>query len=209
MRRAATLLVLLAGAAGCRSVDVRTPFAARDELGRLTEVERADEKPGAWLYRVDTARLPGPVGPPSDPHGGGLRVAVTSEPGLPGDADAHEVYERVAFDVPVGRGIWPGRPYMSPALADPSWVGAEVSVAWAVVLESRSDCAVLVDAVPVLIDPTGCRAALVDLRVRRVIALDEAVVLGVDAGDPAAAQASVLVGAPPDRPGRFVIRVRS
>jgi hypothetical protein len=210
MRTAAILLALAAGASACRSVDVRSPFASRDELGNLTQVEKADEKPGAWRYRVDSGRLPGPAPTPSDPHPGGLRVAVTAEPGLPGDADAHEVYERVAFDVPVGRrAVWTGRPYASPAAVDPMWVGAEVGVVWAVVLESRTDCAVLVDAVPVLIHQSGCRAALVDLRVRRVLSLDEALVLAVDPSDPAASQAAVLVGSRDGETGRFILRVRS
>jgi hypothetical protein len=66
---------------------------------------------------------------------------------------------------------------------------------------------VLVEAVPQLTHPSGCVAVLDDLRVRRVLGLDEALVIGVDPGDPAAEQAAVLVGAP-GRTGRFVIRVR-
>jgi hypothetical protein len=210
VRTPSILLALAAGLSACRSVDVRSPFASRDELGRLTEVERADEKPGAWRYRVDSGRLPGPAPSPSDPHPGGLRVAVTRDASLPGDADAHEVYERVAFDVPVGRhGVWTGRPYASPAAMDPMWTGAEIGVVWAVVLESRSQVAVLVDAVPVLIHASGTRAALVDLRIRRVLSLDEALVIAVDPGDPAAGQAAVLVGSRDGQSGRFVIRVRS
>jgi hypothetical protein len=208
--RTAPLLGLALVLSACRAVDVRTPLPDRDALGRPKPLHDPplDQPTGAWRWHVDTATLDGPVASPSDAHRGGLRVAVVSEAGLPGDAATHEVVEKEAVALPLGQGRWPGRPYTSPPLSDPIWTGADVCVFWVVALHPRGSCAVLVEAVPQLSHPSGCTAVLSDLRVRRVLGLDEALVIGVDPGDPAAEQAAVLVGMPPGKTGRFVLRVR-
>jgi hypothetical protein len=206
--RALPLLVLVAGLGACRSVDVRSHFSPPDELGRPKPIFEEDERTGAWRWRLDTARLRGPGPATFDAHPGGLRVAVVEDAPLPGDADSHQAIEGHPIPLPVSRGIWPNRPYTSPATADPIWVGAEVHVDWVVALEPRGSCAVLLEAAPRLTHASGCVAVLTDLRVRRVLGLGETLVLSADANDLAAAQAGMLVGFPPGQPGSFAIRVR-
>jgi hypothetical protein len=210
MRALPPVVVLLAaaGLAGCRSVDVRSHFSPPDALGRPKPIFEEDERTGAWRWRLDTARLPGPGPSAFDPHPGGLRVSVVEDAALPGDADSHQAIEGHPIPLPVSRGIWPNRPYASPATFDPIWVGAEVCVDWVVALEPRGSCAVLLEAAPRLTHATGCVAVLTDLRVRRVVGLGETLVLSADVSDPAAAQAGMLVGFPPGQAGSFAIRVR-
>src|SRR5688572_934730 len=141
--RIASLLALALSLAACRSMDVRTHIPQNDALGRPKPIFDVEDEPGVWRWRVDTARLDGPIAAASDPHPGGLRVAVESAAALPGDADTHQAVESVSFEIPVGQGRWAGRPYASPACVDPIWVAAEVCVTWAIVLESRGTCAVL------------------------------------------------------------------
>jgi hypothetical protein len=204
----AAALLLLASLSGCRSVDVRSHFSPPDALGRPKPIFEEDESTGAWRWRLDTARLPGPGPATSDAHPGGLRVAVVEDAALPGDADSHQAIEGQTIALPVSRGIWPGRPYTSPALADPIWVGGEVCVTWVVALEPRGSCAVFVEAAPQLTHATGCVAVLTDLRVRRVLGLGETLVLSADLASPAAAQGGMFVGFPPGQAGSFAIRVR-
>jgi hypothetical protein len=179
-----------------------------DALGRTPKYVDEEHQPGPWRWHLDTATLEGLVPPPSDGHLAGLRVAVVADAGLPGDADTHEVVEDVAVALPVGRARWAGRPYASPATSDEIWLGSDVRVAWVVAVERRGPCAVLIEAAPQLTHPSGCVAVLTDLKVRRVLGPGEALVIGVDPGDPASEQAAALVGATPGRPARFVIRIR-
>ncbi len=204
-----------AGLAACSATDERS--AASRVEGPGNPAPKALDVYEVWEWRVETGRLSGPVPAPAETFRAGLRVAVTRDAGLPGFADAHQVAEGVPVAIPVGEGRWPAGGWASPATADPIWADAQVRVSWQVTIRRRGTCAADVEAVPLLVHPTGCVALLHDLAVRRVVGLEEALVIGTDSAaaptgaDPMARAARLLGGGGGTRgggPGRVVFRLR-
>lgn len=151
-----------------------------------------------WI--VDVGLAPGPVPGGGAALGGGLVVALrTDHPSV--RAETASVEEGTATGFAVGAGPWPGG--LDPAGA--ACAGAERRVEWLVCLRSRGTCAVEVDAVPQLVGG-GTVTALERYRVRRVVQLDEALVIGADAARAPSAEGAALVGG---SRSRFVLRVRA
>jgi hypothetical protein len=204
-------LALLAALAACRTVE--GPIAGRDAMGRLAP---PPESPDAWRYVIDAEVQA--VETPADAAGSalpaGLRAIVEPSPGIRGGADAHAAVEGVATPVPVGEAVWNNDVYRSPATRDPVWNRARVAVEWVVLLRSRGGCFVEVEIVPRLLHASGCVARLDEFRVVRRLALDDALVFGLDPRHPAAADARALFGAraataPAGTPLRLALRVRA
>ena len=82
--------------------------------------------------------------------------------------------------------------------------GREVVVEWFVCARTRGSCSLEVDAVPRLVGDGGI-TVLERFRVRRVVAVGEALVIGTT-GRATSADAAALVGGPASR---FVLRVRA
>jgi hypothetical protein len=191
-------LVVVALASGCRAGEI--PGIGRDSLGRPVA---PDEGEHLWRWLVETHVDEGSVaGGTSLPAG--LVVAVDRAPEARGRAATHATTEDRVAAVPLGEAVFDGRTWRSASTADPAWVGARVDVEWLLLLRSAGACAARVEAVPRLVREDGCVARLDELRVSRVVALDEALVIGVDPARAVSAAGRALVGGG----SRLVIRVK-
>ena len=194
--------------AGCRTMEVRAPIpVGADDMGRSIGPLAPDR---GWGFVVETGVLAGPpvgAGAGSGERvGAGLFVAVRAEPGLPGTATTHAVEEYRPSALPVGTVRWPRG-----ALGFESGSGGpsdDVAIEWMIGVRSRGSCAVDVDLVPRLTPSCGAPRFLESLRLRRTVALGDAVVLTADPAAGSPSDASRLVGMPAGRAGRFVIRIR-
>jgi len=200
-------LALAVGLLGCRGMDVGPGYV--DPPGgpgrRILSVHDARE--ARWT--VDSGVLEGFTKSQVERLPSGLRVALTAEGGLPGNVATTGAEHGVPVALPVGTVAWPAGARVSAAVSDPLWDGAEVRVEWLVTLSPHGSCGAVVEAVPRLTHLCGTTVLLVELTVRRSVALEEAVVLDVAPGHPSEAALSLLVGGGPGRPARFVIRVRA
>ena len=180
-----------------------TPGWRWSTLGESVDRPVSDGEPEPrWQGMVDAGPADG--GLDGAPLPGGLAVAVR------GEAPARRV-ETASVEAgtphlfPVGRATWPTDASVAAGLVPE---GRRVRLAWQVCLRPRGSCAVEVEAVPVVLDDDGTTTAIEAWRVRRTVALDEALVVGTDATRRASAAAALVVGAPGGA-GRFVVRVRS
>jgi hypothetical protein len=211
LRAARTALVacVVATALGCQGND-RPPRPR--ESGPDLPPPKALDVIETWEWRVETARLADPAPVPSEPVRGGLRVAVVRTGSLPAAAEAHQVAEDAPATVSVGLGRWPPGGWSSPALADPIWHDAEVRVEWRLLLRRRGTRNVDVELTPQVVHTSGRVATLSDLAIRRVVSLEESIVVGTDpkapADHPKANTATQHVGAGGGGPGSLVVRVR-
>jgi len=199
---AAVLLALLVG--GCRTTAV-TAWApgGTDAMGRPVNPLAPDH---GWSWTLEAGAIPGPLSGSSERLGSGLRVAIRPSSGLPGTAATFGVEEYRPSGIPVGTVRWPrgALGYVSPATGPSD----DVVVEWMVGLRERGSCAVDVDLVPRLTPSCGGATFLESLRVRRTVGLGDSIVLAADPAAGSSPDASLLVGAPAGRAGRFVIRVR-
>lgn len=184
---AGLLVVLVAALAACRSVE--TPLDRAAATARTGPPPPAEE---AWRWVVDSEVQRGGVEGGLPLPRAGLRVVAGSVPATSGFAPSHQVVEGVPAPIPVGDAVYEGR---------------RVSVEWRVTLRRRGSCAVEVDLVPVLIEG-GCPTVLEDLRIVRVVALDEGIAIGVSERAAGAGRALLGAKAPPSGPARLVLRVR-
>ncbi|MCC7138722.1 MAG: hypothetical protein IT460_09900 [Planctomycetes bacterium] len=180
-----------------------TPGWRWSTLGESVDRPVSDgESEPRWQWMVDAGPADGGV--EGTPLPGGLSVAVRN------DAPSRRV-ETASIEAgrphrfPVGRAPWLGD---GGGAAGPVTQGRVVRIAWQVCLRARGTCSVEVEAVPVLIDDADEETPLEAWRVRRTLALDEALVVGTDPARQPTDAASLVVGSP-GRPGRFVVRVRS
>lgn len=198
-------LVVALAAAGCRTTEVSAPVPGRtDDMGRRVHPLAPDH---GWSYTLEAGVVPGALAGSSERLGAGLRVAIRPSSGLPGTATAYGVEEYRPSGLAVGTVRWPrgALGYVSPA-AGPT---DDVAVEWMVGLRERGSCSVEVDLVPRLTPSCGEPTLLEGFRVRRTVSLGDSIVLAADPAAGSSPEASLLVGAPVGRAGRFVIRVRS
>lgn len=201
---AAALAALLAS---CGSAD--TPFTKRDAMGQRP-AQKPPPREDAWRWVVDAEVQRGGVEGGVPLPRSGLVVVSGSVPSTSSSAPSHAMVEAVAAPVPVGEAVWRRGAYAGAATADPIWEGATVAVEWVVSIARRGSCLVEVTLVPRLVHPTGCVAILDDLKVVRVLSLDEGIAVAVDERSPASAVGRSLLGskAAPTGPARLVFRVR-
>ena len=207
-------LVALAGCAGVAGPSSRgspDPGIARRDgappwrgatLGDAADRPLADPvTPARDQWIVEAGLASGPVGDAGAASPGGLVVGVRADSPTRGVETASvEAGSPVAFALGTVR--WPSDGAEAAGLA---CAGREVRVEWHVCLRARGTCAVDVDAVPRLV-AGGSVFVLERHRVRRTVALDEALVVGLPAGRAPAPDTALLVGGPGSR---FVLRVRS
>jgi len=199
----ALAVTLLLG--GCRTTEVSAPVPGRtDGMGRPVHPLAPDH---GWSYTLEAGAIPGPLSGSSERLGSGLRVAIRGSSGLSGLAATYGVEEYRPSGIPVGTVRWPrgALGFVSPAPGATD----DVVVEWMVGLRERGSCAVEVDLVPRLTPSCGEPTFLEGFRVRRTVGLGDSIVLAADPAAGAAPEASLLVGAPVGRAGRFAIRVRS
>ncbi len=200
---AALALALVGG--GCRTTEVTQWVpGGTDAMGRPVNLLAPDH---GWSFTLEAGAIPGPLSGSSERLGSGLRVAIRASSGLSGSATTYAVEEYRPTGIPVGTVRWPrgALGFVSPA-AGPS---DAVVVEWMVGARERGSCVVEVDLVPRLTPSCGEPTFLESFRVRRAVALGDSIVLAADPAAGSSPDASLLVGAPAGRAGRFVIRVRN
>lgn len=219
MRRRSSLAVitLAAALAGCANLEgpglrgspdhgiarrAGTPSWRWSTLGESVDRPVADPlAPARDQFIVEAGLAPGAPAGGGASLGGALVVAVASD--VPTRAvETASVEDGTPTAFRVGTVRWAGDG------ADPAGAacaGREVQVAWRVCVRARGTCAVEVEAVPQLTGADGV-TTLERFRVRRVVAVGEALVIGAAAGRAASADAAALTGGPASR---FVLRVRA
>lgn len=219
MRRRTSLAVLTLAAvlSGCANLEgpglrgspdhgiarrAGTPSWRWSTLGESVDRPVADPlAPGRDQWIVETGLASGASAEGGASLGAGLVVAVASDLPTRGVETASvEAGTPAAFRVGTVRWAGDGADPAGAACA-----GREVEVAWLVCVRARGTCAVEVDAVPQLSGPGGV-TTLERFRVRRVVAVGEALVIGAAPGRAVSADAAALVGGPASR---FVLRVRA
>ena len=219
MRRRSTLAVLAllsGGLAGCANVEgpglrgtpdhgiarrAGTPSWRWSTLGESVDRPVADPlAPARDQWIVEAGLAEGALGDRGTPVGGGLAVAVGAD-GPSHAVETASVEDGTPTAFRVGTVRWTGDGAEGAGLA---CAGREVLVEWSVCVRARGTCAVEVDAVPRLAGAGG-GTVLERYRVRRVVAVGEALVLGVAARGASADVASLVGGAG----ARFVLRVRA
>lgn len=188
-------------ASACDSTRVRAPVPGlTDDMGRAIGPLAPDH---GWAYEVESGALPGALSGSSERLGGGLVLAIRAESGLPGTATTHSIEEWRPAPIPVGAARWPAG-----VAGCPADLSGDVLVDWMVGLRERGTCSVEVEMVPRLTPTCSAPVLLEALRIRRTLALGDALVLSTDPVARSSELASALVGTPAGRAGRFVVRVR-
>lgn len=218
MRRRTSLAVLTLAAvlAGCANLEgpglrgspdhgiarrAGTPSWRWSTLGESVDRPVADPlAPARDQWIVEAGLAAGGLGDDGAPVGGGLAVTVGADaPSRAVETASVETGTPVAFRVGTVR--WAGDGADAAGLA---CAGREVVVEWFVCARTRGSCSLEVDAVPRLVGDGGI-TVLERFRVRRVVAVGEALVIGTT-GRATSADAAALVGGPASR---FVLRVRA
>lgn len=201
-RSSAALAAVALLAGGCRTTEFSAPVPGRtDDMGRTIGPLTPDH---GWSYTVESGALRGALPGSSERLAPGLAVAIRADGGLPGTAAAHGVEEYRPAALPVGLVRWP----RGAGLPDADVVD-DVLVEWMIGLRERGSCAVEIDLVPRLTPACGAPVFLEGHRVRRRVALGEALVVTTVPGAGPGSIAAMLVGAPAGGAGRFVVRVRN
>jgi hypothetical protein len=179
-----------------------TPSWRWSTLGESVDRPVADPlAPARDQWIVEAGLATGGLGDDGTPVGGGLAVAVRADaPSSGSETVSVEAGTPVAFRVGTRR--WAGD---GGDAAGAAWAGREVAVEWLVCVRARGSCAVEVEAVPQL-SGGGEVTVLERFRVRRVVAVGEALVFGTTSGRAATADAAALAGG---ATSRFVLRVRA
>ena len=199
----ALALALAVGAlAGCRGVEVRAPVPGRaDDMGRTVSPLAPDH---GWIFALEAGSIAGALTGPSERLASGLRLAIRADSGLAGSATAHALEEYRPSPIPIGTVRW-----VTGAAGPDGGVSGDVLIEWMIGVRERGSCAVEVELVPRLTPSCGDPVFLENLRIRRTLAVGDALILSTDPAAPSGSVAGLLVGAPRGGPGRLALRVRS
>ena len=188
-----------------------TPSWAWSTLGESVDRPVSDpQEARRWQWLVEAGVAAGGLDEAGTILPGGLAAAVRVD-APDGSGDTVSVDEASPTALVLGEMHWPSGGVDPAAVA---YAGRLVRVEWQVCLRAHGSCAVDVDAVPRLAQLSGGKrgtavAVLESYRVRRTVPVGSALVIGTSASRAATAEAAALVGAPPTRPARFVLRIRT